>query len=625
MPMNRAPTAYSSAGRAGMITAATLALLFLFQSAAGAKEISLPVRPDTALIRHAIVSQMFTDEAETARVWDDGSGCNYLVLSDPRIETEEDHIRIRSNAEARVGQRVGSRCVIVTDWAGVVETVQSVEVEPHSENVRFRVVDSTILEETTQRGVPVELLWDWVKEYVHPRLGAVRLNLKPALDDLRSVLRLMLDAREDERRDALDSLTLKSVDVRSNGLRVNLAMRIPDTPSERAPPADPLSAAELARFESAWQGWDSFLMFVIKHFAAGTSTPDMRRELLDVLIEARYDLVDILAEERGQGEPDPVRILFVDTWSRLAPILRRLSPNLPGERAFNLLSFITAADALQTLDAMGPRLNIDISLDGLRRMARILAPEIERDPLQFNDQVDPELRRLFDFGPPPRLREGATLPPLGIWQWMLRPARATSVSIDEALAEKLNHWVPPLAELDSYLQSVHRLLNETSRGLAVDSSLDPELHDMYRVLVLATAWQETCWRQYTRVDDRIVPVRSPAGAVGLMQVVPNVWRGFYDPSGLTGDIAYNAIAGSEILLHYLVDYAIARGEHEQPGGDDNLAWATYAAYNGGPGHLRRYRESDTRGKLRRIDLAFRDKFQRIRNGDELAVRTCYAG
>lgn len=624
MPMNRAPTAYSSAGRAGMITAGTLALLFLFQSAAGAKEISLPVRPDTALIRHAIVSQMFTDEAETARVWDDGSGCNYLVLSDPRIETEEGHIRIRSNAEARVGQRVGSRCVIVTDWAGVVETVQSVEVEPHSENVRFRVVDSTILEETTRRGVPVELLWDWVKEYVHPRLGAVRLNLKPALDDLRSVLRLMLDAREDERRDALDSLTLKSVDVRSNGLRVNLAMRVPDTPSERAPPADPLSAAELARFESAWQGWDSFLMFVIKHFAAGTSTPDMRRELLDVLIEARYDLVDILAEERGQGEPDPVRILFVDTWSRLAPILRRLSPNLPGERAFNLLSFITAADALQTLDAMGPRLNIDISLDGLRRMARILAPEIEQDPLQFNDQVDPELRRLFDFGPPPRLREGATLPPLGIWQWMLRPARA-SVSIDEALAEKLNHWVPPLAELDSYLQSVHRLLNETSRGLAVDSSLDPELHDMYRVLVLATAWQETCWRQYTRVDDRIVPVRSPSGAVGLMQVVPNVWRGFYDPSGLTGDIAYNAIAGSEILLHYLVDYAIARGEHEQPGGDDNLAWATYAAYNGGPGHLRRYRESDTRSKLRRIDLAFRDKFQRIRNGDELAVRTCYAG
>lgn len=611
-------------GPAGMLAGTMLAFLFLFQSVAGAKEVSLPVRPDAALVRHAIVSQMFTDEAETARVWDDGSGCNFLILSDPRIETDNDRIRIRSNAEARVGQRVGSRCVIVTDWAGVVETVQSVEVEPDSENVRFRVVDSTILEETTRRGVPVELLWDWVKDYVHPRLGAVRLDLEPALDDLRSVLRLMLEAKEDDRRKALDSLSLKSVDVQSNGLRVNLAMQVPDTPPESAAPADPLSTAELARFESAWQGWDSFLMFVVKHFAASTSTPDMRRELLDVLIEARYDLVDILGEERDRGEPDPVRTLFVDTWSRLAPILRRLSPDLPGERAFNLLSFITAADALQTLDAMGPELNIDISLDGLRRMARILAPEIEQDPLQFNDQVDPELRRLFDFGPPLLLRQGTVLPPLGIWQWLVPPAHA-NVSIDDALAEKLNHWVPPLAELDEYLQSVHQLLNETSRGLTAESRLNPDLHDMYRVLVLATAWQETCWRQYTRVDDRIVPVRSSAGAVGLMQVVPNVWRGFYDPRGLTGDIAYNAIAGGEILLHYLVDYAIARGEHERPGGQDNLAWATYAAYNGGPGHLRRYRESDTGSALRRIDLAFRDKFHRIRSGDELAVRTCYAG
>lgn len=606
-----------------MIAGATLAILF--QSAAVAGEITLPVRPDAALVRHAIMSQMFTDDDETARVWDDGSGCNFLVLSDPRIETDDDRIRVRSNAEARVGQRLGSRCVIVTDWAGVVETVQSVEVEPDSGNIRFQVVDSTILEETTQQGVPVDVVWDWVKQYVHPRLGAVRIDLQPALDDLRSVLRLMLDMREGKRRDALDSLSLQSARVQSNGLRVNLAMQMPETPRESTPPVDPLSAAELARFESAWQGWDSFLMFVVKHVAASTSTPDTRRELLKILIEARYDLADILATERGQGEPDPVRTLFVDTWSRLAPVLRRLSSDLPGERALNLLSFITAADALQTLDAMGPELNIDISLDGLRRMARILAPESEQDPLQYDEQVDPELRELFDFGPPLLLRQGTVLPSLGgVWQWLLRPAQG-SVSIDEALTDKLNHWVPPLDELDSYLQSVHRLLNETSRGLAAESSLDPELQDMYRVLVLATAWQETCWRQYTRIGDQIVPVRSPAGAVGLMQVVPKVWRGFYDPRGLTGDIAYNAVAGGEILLHYLVDYAIARGEHEQPGGHDNLAWATYAAYNGGPGHLRRYRESDTRGELRRIDLAFQEKFQRIRSGEELAVRTCYAG
>jgi len=589
-----------------------------------AREVILPLRPDSALLRHVIVSQMFTEAGETARVWDDGSGCNFLVLSNPSIATGDGRIRIRSDAKARVGQRLGSRCVIVTDWTGVVETVQSAVLAPDGESIRFQVVDSSILEDTTRRGVPVDMVWKWVKEYVHPRLGAVRVNLGPALDDLRSVLRLALDAGENQLSHSLDSLSLRSVRVERHGLRVKLAMPVPESDEQSKPPVDPLSPAELARFESAWRGWDSFLMFVVKHFAASSSSPDLRGELLEVLIDARYKLADILAAEPGHGEPDPVRVLFMDTWGRLAPILRRLSAELPGERAFHLLSFITAADALHTLDALGAGLNIDISLDGLRRMARIVAPGYEQDPLHYDEQVDPALRELFDFGPPLPRRQGALPSTSGAWQWLLRTAEA-NVSIDVALAERLNHWVPSAAEREAYLRLARRLLNATSRVLASESDLDPTLRGMFRILVLATAWQETCWRQYTRIGERIVPMRSAAGAVGLMQVMPTVWRGFYDPRALTTDIAYNALAGGEILLHYLVDYALARGEHEQPGGRDNLAWATYAAYNGGPRHLRRYRESGTGDALRRIDLAFQDKFQRIRSGDELAVRSCYAG
>lgn len=109
----------------------------------------------------------------------------------------------------------------------------------------------------------------------------------------------------------------------------------------------------------------------------------------------------------------------------------------------------------------------------------------------------------------------------------------------------------------------------------------------------------------------------------MMQIMPHVWRGFYDSGGLTSDIAYNAAAGSEILMHYLLNYAIRHGEDKQSGGPDNLARATYAAYNGGPGHLRRYRTADTREDLRKIDLSFQEKYEAIRNGDELAVRACY--
>ena len=71
----------------------------------------------------------------------------------------------------------------------------------------------------------------------------------------------------------------------------------------------------------------------------------------------------------------------------------------------------------------------------------------------------------------------------------------------------------------------------------------------------------------------------------MMQINGRVWRKVYDLDRLVDEVDYNVNAGIEILTHYMVDYAIRRGEHEQPGGDDNLIKATYAAYNGGPRRL----------------------------------------
>jgi soluble lytic murein transglycosylase-like protein len=190
---------------------------------------------------------------------------------------------------------------------------------------------------------------------------------------------------------------------------------------------------------------------------------------------------------------------------------------------------------------------------------------------------------------------------------------------------RLNKWLPRKNDMPEYLPLVRDLLNGTVRNVLAGSNLDAGYHDLYRALVLATAWQETCWRQFTVEDKKLVPIRSPSGATGLMQVLPSVWRGFYTANGLAWDIHYNAVAGSEILMHYLEDYAIARGEHEQDGGADNLPKATYAAYNGGPGHLSRYRANGTSESLRRIDRSFWDKYQAMSGGDELAVLSCYTG
>ena len=117
-------------------------------------------------------------------------------------------------------------------------------------------------------------------------------------------------------------------------------------------------------------------------------------------------------------------------------------------------------------------------------------------------------------------------------------------------------------------------------------------------------------------------MRGPGPSFGLMQVNTRVWRGIYDPKGVASDIGYNGRAGAEILYHYLRKHALRGKEHMAPGGEDNLARATWAAYNGGPGHLRRYRQTTTSPHLQAVDAEFWQKFQAVDRDDESAFFSC---
>ena len=144
----------------------------------------------------------------------------------------------------------------------------------------------------------------------------------------------------------------------------------------------------------------------------------------------------------------------------------------------------------------------------------------------------------------------------------------------------------------------------------------------FRWLVLATAWQESCWRQYEMRDGRVVPLRSRTGDVGMMQVNEKVWRGFYDLDSLRHDTAYNVRAGAEILAHYQTRYAL-RSRDADPDDVNALARITYSLYNGGPGRARNLDRLLDTTKLKRVDQLFWGRFRRVRAGDELGVAACF--
>ncbi len=181
--------------------------------------------------------------------------------------------------------------------------------------------------------------------------------------------------------------------------------------------------------------------------------------------------------------------------------------------------------------------------------------------------------------------------------------------------------MPDGPELPGYLAEVRQLLTQASTAALTKTKLAPSYQPLYRQIVFAAACQESCWRQFVRKGDKLTPLASATGDVGLMQVNRHTWRGLYDLDGLSGDIAYNSGAGSEILLYYLSRYAIRKNEDKQPGG--NLARGTYSAYNGGPSQLGRYRNAKTPAVWKQVDEAFWTKFRAVAGGQELAVKGCY--
>ena len=179
--------------------------------------------------------------------------------------------------------------------------------------------------------------------------------------------------------------------------------------------------------------------------------------------------------------------------------------------------------------------------------------------------------------------------------------------------------------MSRYLPMVRDVLRHVVNERARATELDSAFHPQFGWTVFAAAWQESCWRQFVAKNDKRVPMQSATGDIGMMQINPKVWRGLYDLQGLRWDLVYNARAGADILAHHMANYAIGRGEHRTTGNVDNLARATYAAYNGGPRRFDRYRRADASAREKKVDALFLEKYRAIKNGKELAVSACYSG
>src|SRR5262249_9027942 len=178
---------------------------------------------------------------------------------------------------------------------------------------------------------------------------------------------------------ALQTLRPGAVSVEPDAVKVAMVLDLPPAAPGARGPEPALTPTQLKRWHTTLDHWDALVVFVIKALGLSTADPAARTDLPDLLLASRHELVAI-AGRGPQTGTDPVRQLFLNTWSQLRVIVRRSMAKTGDEsQALRFTTFLAAGDALAAVEAAGPSLGIEISADGLRRPARPPAPAHPRE------------------------------------------------------------------------------------------------------------------------------------------------------------------------------------------------------------------------------------------------------
>jgi hypothetical protein len=672
-----------------------------------AQTVKLPITIDYRLLQTLIVRSAYTEANQSVTLLNRGSGCLFLALSKPNVSEANGALRFETQISLHAGTPLGDRCAVPVAWQGYLILNQRPVIDSKTMKLSFSTISSSLLEKNRQPARIANAVWSLFQPQVFSYLESIRIDLAPPVNDLKTfLLPLFPPSVQQETQTMLRTLRTGETRVGPESVTVDLLADVKEAyrPGDQRA-TEVLTGKALDEMVGVWEQWDALLSFLVTSMSRNVLTEEERQTLMDVLLDTRYKFVEGLSSQSFTH--DFVREQFVKAWRHLSPIFRNHVGQNPDDQSLGFLSFFTAADALSVLDGLGPTFGIEMSRDGLIRMARMLT----RDPsiLSYGAGVNLDLRKLFqlmpllqvdkvepadenlppapedrknqesyierDIPPVPEERENGGIkagpservikeaPPepnpgnikddstnpddengnsslqqeksLGnpngalkdrqskifplsfrpmamIWDFLLAPAYAG----EPVKQSDIMQWRVPENGVDQYVQKVLGVLNTTSQTLASKSDLPVSLQGMFRPLITAMAWQESCFRQFVEKNNQMTYLLSYNNtSVGMMQVNERVWRGLYDQERLRWDINYNAAAGGEIALLYLKKYALRDKNNAKKLDPATFARLVYAMYNGGPGQYQDFLERSQKGKMLKTDDLFWEKYSWVTSGN----------
>jgi len=616
----------------------TLALfIFLaFVNFSWARTVTLPLTIDHQLLRSLVVKTAFTDSGPSAILADEHNGCWDIKISEPRFSEENGLLRFQTKVYVYAGVFAFNKCILPVEWEGYLILYQVPKID-NQWILSFDIVDSALYNKDFEPATIAGIIWNLVKTTIYEYLGSITINLAPPVLELKLFIEPLFPTEHKPRADRMiRSIRPGEARTRTDAVQVDVLSEVEEiyeTDKDRA--AEKLTETDLNRLLATWETWDAYLVYIITSMTREPLTDEDRQVLLDVLLETRYRFISELTDQTLKK--DFVREQFVVAWKKLASIFRNHLGDDPSKDLLGYLAFFTASDALSALDKIGPSLGIEISRNGLVRLARMIV-EKEGEILSYTVLVNRELREILGFGPPladsgtsfsgEELEIGDETSFLNIIIPKAWAAGANS-NKNKKLHEIMKWVLKDSSNINPYIERIKSLLSEVINENIDKSVLSSVYHDMYRQIVLATTWQESCFRQFKIRKKKITYLRSyNKTSVGLMQINERVWRGIYDRNQLRWNIRYNCMAGNEILELYFRKYALLRlKKHrlKKSIDDKTLSGLVYAMYNGGPGQFKKYLNRQKTGKYYRSDRLFAEKLAWLSRNEWDNIRICLVG
>lgn len=340
----------------------------LVSASAQAREVNLPISLNYGLVRNALIQQLFTGEGQTARVWKDGKQCSFLDLSNPQIAGDNGQIKINNNVHAQIGTKLGGGCMTMLTWSGILETFQQPTLDPSGNQLNFPITRSNAYD-SNGRPLNIGQLQDLLQKAAAPKLAALKIDLNKSRDDIIKTLLPYVDGNDSEQLyDIVNSLRFGQVKVGDSAMLVNVGFNSPNIKATDKQPAAPLNAQELQQWKAVWQGWQASLDKAINQAPMDGELANSRGTLQKILQQAGVAFEQGLSGNDSDG--DPVRQFLDSSWDEMAPLLRTASKQFPGAESLRYLTLIAATDLMYELESIGSPLGLEISSNGLRKIAR---------------------------------------------------------------------------------------------------------------------------------------------------------------------------------------------------------------------------------------------------------------